>query len=512
MDFSRRDMLMTGAAGLALAGCGSGEPENLSAPVRMAPADDTPPAGSDPLAALDGVATAELIAKGDITAREAVAAAITRARALEPQVNGIVNETYEAALERAGSGDLSGPFAGVPFFVKDLFRTKGEPLEFGSRGFKGYVPDVTDPVIQGMLDAGLVSLGKSTTPEVGLISTTEPLSSGPTRNPWNLDHSPGGSSGGAAALTAARVVPFANASDGGGSIRIPASCCGLFGLKPSRGRTLPRDFDAPPPVEISVVLSVSRSVRDTAWLLDAVERKGSDAILAPVGRVTEPVARRLTIGFAPEPLIEADTAPEVAAAMEDVRGLLEGLGHTVKPVELPLDGPQFRDDFLLYWAAGAADFAMDAAKFSGKVVSDEIVEPWTQGLAQYFLARRDQLPAAIGRLQAFEARYEAALDTLGVDLLLTPTVATPPPSIGEQGPNVEFETLLDRVTRFAAFTSPQNVSGAAAMSVPLSWSAGGLPIGSHFAGRKGDEALLLALAYELEQAWPWADKVAPISA
>ena len=512
MNFSRRDMLLTGAAGLALAGCGPGESGNLSAPVRTAPDNEPAPAAtSDPLAELDGVATAELIAKGEITAREAVAAAIARAKALEPQINGIVNETYEAALARAET-ELSGPFAGVPFFVKDLHRTTGQPLEFGSRGFKGYVPDVTDPVIQGMFDAGLVSLGKSTTPEAGLISTTEPLSSGPTRNPWNLDHSSGGSSGGAAALTAARVVPFAQASDGGGSIRIPASCCGLFGLKPSRGRTLPRDFNGPPPVEISVVLSVSRSVRDTAWLLDAVERKGAEALLSPVGRIIEASSRRLTIGYAPEPLIEAETDPEVAAAMDSVRQLLEELGHTVKPVSLRLDGNQFKDDFLLYWAGGAAEFAMDSAKFSGKVVSDEIVEPWTQGLAQYFLARRGELPAAIGRLQAFEAQYENALSELGVDLILTPTVASAPPPIGYQGPEVDFDTLLERVVSFAAFTSPQNVSGAAAMSVPLSWSASGLPIGSHFAGRTGDEAMLLGLAYELEAARPWAGRRPPVSA
>lgn len=513
MEFSRRTVLLTGTAGLALSGCGGAETETARSPAKPSdPATLTPPeTPDDGLADLDGVATAELITKGDITAQEAVMSAIARAKALEPQINAIVNDNFERAAEQAASPP-PGPFSGVPFFVKDLANVKGRPLEYGSRGFKGFVSDETDPVIQGMFDAGLISLGKSTTPEVGAISTTEPLSSGDTRNPWSLDHSTGGSSGGAAALTAARVVPFAQASDGGGSIRIPASCCGLFGLKPSRDRTLPRKNTPAPPVDISVVLSVSRSVRDSAWLLDAVERKGDDAKLQPVGRITEASAKRLKIAYAPDPVTDARNTSDVSEALDDVAALVESLGHEVKPVSLPFDGAAFQDDFLLYWAAGAAEFAMDAAAYSGQVVGPDIVEPWTMGLTQFFLGRRDELPGAIQRLLAFQSEYEAFFSAQDVDLILTPTLCAPPTPIGFQAPTVEFDTLLERVNGFAAHTPMQNVAGAAAMSVPLSWNADGLPIGSQFAGKQGDDAMLLALAYELEEARPWADRKPPVSA
>ena len=506
---SRRHALMGATAGLALSACGvKGQASDTARPA-SAPALSPP--GADELARLDAIGTADLIRKGEVSSLEVVEAAIRRAAAVEPKLNGIVNDTFDLAMAQAKSPG-AGPFAGVPTFVKDLSDITGQPTEFGSRAFKGYIAETQAPFADAFLASGLISLGKSTTPESGAISTTEPIAHGPTRNPWNPEHSCGGSSGGAAALTAARVVPMAWASDGGGSIRIPASCCGLFGLKPSRGRTLPTRLGAPPQVDLSVVLSVSRSVRDTAALLDLVERKGDDAAFTPVGNVTAPGKRRLTIGLSIDPLVDRPVDAEVRAAIEDVAKLCESLGHTVKPVRFDVDGKAFSDAFLLYWAAGSAEFAESAARFTGKPIGPDILEPWSLGLVQYYAERKDQLESAIRTLQSVEPMYESAMSDAKIDVLLTPTLAAPPPAIGMQDPRVDFDILLERVLDYAPYTPLQNASGAAAMSVPLSWSAAGLPIGSHFAGRKGDEAMLLALAYELELARPWADRLPAVYA
>lgn len=498
MKITRREAMFGGAAGLALAACQE-KPELAS------------DAAAIELGELDGVATGELVSKGELSAVDVVEAAIRRARAVEPEINAIVNETFELALEQAKK-PVSGPFMGVPTFVKDLTDVTGQPTEYGSRGFKGYIAQAQAPFTDAYFKTGLISLGKSSTPESGAISTTEPLSSGPTRNPWNTAYSTGGSSGGAAALTAAGVVPFAYASDGGGSIRIPASACGLFGLKPSRGRTLPTRLQPPPEVDISVALSVSRTVRDSATLLCEVERTGSDAVYEPVGLVSEASSRRLRIGLMLEPLTGTPLDPEVRAALENVAELCESLGHTVMPVSFPIDAQPFSDAFLLYWAAGSAQFAQQASEFSGKPIGPEILEPWSLGLAQYYEANKDGMEDAIRILKEIEPVYDAFISGNQLDLILTPVLGTKPTEIGYQAPTVEFEVLRQRVLEIAPYTPLQNAAGAAAMSVPLSWSTDGLPIGSHFAGRKGDEKKLLELAFELEEARPWIGRKPPLYA
>jgi amidase len=498
---SRRQLLASGATALSLAACRS---------TADAPAGAVNGVTGAQLSALDGLATAALIAKGEITAAEAVGAAIERARLVNPKINAIVNDTFPSALAQAVN-PRPGVFSGVPTFIKDLQDVIGQPTEYGSRAYKGYIPTSQDPIVDAQLATGLISLGKSSTPESGAMSATEPLSSGPTRNPWNLEHTPGGSSGGAAALTAARVVPFADASDGGGSIRIPASCCGVFGLKPSRDRTVPVRRGDAPPLDISVVLAVSRSVRDSAAMLNAVERKGADALYPPVG-MAQSSTRRLRIGLDLAAPNGAPVDPEVIAAIESTAALCEALGHSVKPVKFDIGGSAVADAFLLYWGAGSAEFVQQVAKYTGKNPSPEIVEPWSLGLAQHYQANRDKLEAAIGMLRATDARTRDLHETLGIDVLLTPVLAKPPLRIGEQAPTREYEALRDTILGFAAFTAVQNASGAPAMSVPLSWSAAGLPIGSHFAARPGDEGLLLSLAFELEAARPWADRLPPVHA
>jgi len=457
---------------------------------------------------MDGVRTAQLIAKGEITSSEATEKAIARAEAVNPKINAIATEGFDAARDMAATNP-QGALGGVPTFIKDLADWKGLPTLFGSRAFKGNMATQDGMLSEAWRNTlGIVTLGKSTSPEMGLISSTEPVATGPTRNPWNTDHIPGGSSGGAAALVAARVVPFAHASDGGGSIRIPATCCGLFGLKPSHlAMPIGRPNQEGTPVDISVDLAVSQTVRDSAAIFAATAR--SEDLAKPV---TAPGTRHLKIAFAPHPATNAPLDPEVLAELEATAALCRDLGHEVIDYTIPFDGDEFADNFLLYWSAGAAQFSQDAAKFAGVPPSPDILEPWTLGLAQNFLARATELPGAIAYLQAFKGVYNSWFEEGGFDILLTPITASPAARIGEQDPTGPFEEVMERVLNFAAYASPMNVAGAPSMNVPLGQSAGGLPIGSMFSGRQNDDRTLLALAYELEEAKPWINRLPPVVA
>lgn len=469
---------------------------NACAPASIGAA--TPEAGF-----MDGVRTADMIAKGEITALEAVDAAIARAEAVNPKINAIATKGFEAARTRAATNP-QGAMGGVPSFIKDLADWKDLPTLFGSVAFKGNVAAEDGPLSAVWRDTlGVIPLGKSTSPEMGLISSTEPVVTGATRNPWNTDHIPGGSSGGAAALTSARVVPFAHSSDGGGSIRIPAACCGLFGLKPSHMATpIGRPSQEGSPVDISVDLCVSNTVRDSAAIFAATAR--TDALRVPV---TGPSTRRLKIGYAPNPITDVRLHPEVAAELDRTAALCRDLGHEVIDYSLPFDGDEFSDKFLLYWSAGAARFAQDAAKFAGKPPSPDILEPWTLALAQNFQSRATEIEAAIGYLIGFKTVYNNLFTDGGFDVLLMPTVASPAPKIGTQDPTRDFDTVMKNVLDFAAYTSPMNVSGAASFSIPLGMASNGLPIGSMFSGMQGDDRMLLALAYELEEARPWINRL-----
>ena len=502
---NRRRLLQTSsaiAAFGALGACAGADEETPEIDIETPPPSvETEVAGYSASAIPDGLAQLEQLASGETTALALTEAAIARAKAANPVINAVATESYDTALEAAATPD-DGAFGGVPTFIKDLLDWKGAQTLYGSRAFRGYIAPEDGEFAKAWRKAGVISLGKSTSPEMGLISSTEPLVTGATRNPHDLGRIPGGSSGGAAALVAARVVPFAHASDGGGSIRIPAACCGLFGLKPSRG-ALPISRDSGP-VDISVNHAVTLTVRDSAALFAAAEA-GIESDLTKTGNVTEASTRRLKIAYAPAPITAATLDAETQAGLDRTAELCRALGHEVIDYAMPIDGDRFSDAFLLYWAAGAAAFAQQASAFSGKPVGPDILEPWTLGLAAEFLGRQSDMPDAIAYLQAFEAEYHALFE--GFDLLLTPTVSTVPPKIGEQAPDGDYDAVRANVLNFAAFTAPMNVSGAASMSVPIQWSADGLPIGSMFSGKRGDDGLLLSLAYELEEAQPWIDRM-----
>lgn len=508
--FDRRGLLKSGAALAALvplAACASDtesseasatdESANAKSQTDEAPDVSTYTAQSIP----DGLSQVAMLASGETTSLALTQVAIERSRGANALINAVALETYDDALAEAETPP-DGQFGGVPTFIKDLLDWKGDQTMYGSRAFKGYIAPEDAAFAKAWRKAGVISLGKSTTPEMGLISSTEPLVTGATRNPYDLSRIPGGSSGGAAALVAARVVPFAHASDGGGSIRIPAACCGLFGLKPSRG-ALPMSRDSGE-VDISVNHAVTLTVRDSAALFAAAE-VDTQSDLSKTGSITEASTRRLKIAFAPEPVNGATLDSATRAGIERTAQLCRDLGHEVVDFVMPVDGQEFGDQFLMYWAAGAAAFAQSASQFSGKPVGPEIVEPWTLGLATQFLQRQDEIGDVIAYLKAFEGIYHSWFENF--DLILTPTVSTVAPKIGSQAPDGDFDAVMENVLNFAAFTSPMNVSGAASMSVPVQWSEEGLPIGSMFSGKRGDDGLLFALAYELEEAQPWIDRL-----
>lgn len=493
MKLSRRVFLKSTAATALVAGAyGAGLRPALAAPE---------------LAKMDALAQAGLVAKGDLTALDLVNAGIERVEQVNGQINAVVTPFYDRARD-AAKGDLpQGPFTGVPNLVKDLDNLAGTRATSGSRFFAENISKETDPLIAADQQAGFVMIGKSNTPEFGLLATTESLLLGPCHNPWNLDHSTGGSSGGAAAAVASGMVPLAHATDGGGSIRIPASCCGVFGLKPSRGRIFLGGRKLPG--DIGVQHCVSRSVRDSATLMDLTEMKGEKAVLAPVGRIEAPGKKRLRIAFNTENYYGMEPDADVKAAIEETAKLCADLGHEIVPVKNPVEGRAFIDAFLTVWASGPSDLVA-LAKENG-LDPDAVLEPWTVGLAKYFDAKpADALEVSLRNFAETTAKTNAFLAEY--DVWLTPVLATAPPKLGQQAPTVPFDTLYERTVDYVGYTPLHNVAGTPAMSVPLSWNEAGLPIGSQFAAPLGHENVLFALAFELEQARPWADKYPPMFA
>ncbi|MFC3580389.1 amidase [Sphingomonas hylomeconis] len=449
----------------------------------------------------DATETAAALRSGAVSALEVVDAAIARSESLNPKLNFLVTDDYDRARDRARAPLGDGPFAGVPFLIKDLDDLTGLPTRLGTRSTGGFsAAQRHAPLIDGMLATGLNPIGKSATPEHGFLPTTEPLAFGPTRNPWDPTRSAGGSSGGAAAATAAHVVPFAHASDGGGSIRIPASCCGLFGLKTSRNRTLATD-PGHFPMPLSVQLCVSRSVRDSAALLAAVEAK--DSGLPPVGLIRAPSSRRLRVGLVLDSLSGQSPDPEVAVAIQDTAALLEQLGHRVAPTAWPAPLVGMADAFLLVWSKGAANLLAEAGARLGRPPGLDEVEPFSLAMAAIVAgAPEGAVEQAMAYLGSLRPVYDAWLAEF--DVILSPVLSLPPPTIGWLAPDLPVDTMAERLTRYVGYTTPYNVVGAPAMSVPGTWSASGLPIGAQFGAAVGDEALLLGLAYELEAARPWA--------
>ncbi|MGZ4794673.1 MAG: amidase [Acidimicrobiia bacterium] len=470
------------------------------------------------LAALDATAHAELVARGDATPTELVDAAIARIEATNPELNAVIHPLFEQARARA-AGPLAGPFAGVPMVVKDLDgQLAGAPLHLGNRLLKeiGYVADASSHLFDKLEQAGFVIVGKTNTPEFGLQTTTEPHAYGATRNPWDPTRGPGGSSGGSAAAVAAGLVPVAHAGDGGGSIRIPASECGLVGLKPARGRVSVGPENGEVWNGLVARHVVARSVRDSAAILDVIagEMPGDPytappparPFLAEVGEDPRP----LRIGLrttAPGAMCEVD--PECVAAAERAAAVLESLGHTVEVASpAALDEADFVATFLGVVAANALALVEELGRMARRPVTEADVEPGTWALAEAGKAVTAlQYHDTIAAAHAWSRRVVGWWHTGHHDLLMTPTLAALPPELGLLNPGdgaPAMATILQ--TPYAAFAAPFNVTGQPAISLPLETSGSGLPIGIQLVGAAHREDLLLALAGQLERAVPWADR------
>lgn len=449
----------------------------------------------DALGTADVVDLLGALRRSDVSADELTDAALARSRDAQEALNPVVCWVDRPAVR---PGAEQAPLAGIPTFVKDSDDLAGLPTREGSRAVPDHPATEDSSMVALYRGLGVNVLGKSTMPEFGLTATTEPMLTGPTRNPWDPGRITGGSSGGSAALVASGAVPIAHANDGGGSIRIPAACCGLVGLKPSNGRLPVPEDSTNLPVQIVSQGVLTRSVRDTALFYAEVERAWPSE-LPPIGRVEGTSARRLRIGVIPEGLT-GPVSPEVAAATAATAELCAGLGHHVETTSLPVYD-KFGRDFLRYWAALAFALRLGGPRLYGPNFDRELMEPFSVGLAEYFAVVAGGIPASIRRLRGFAGQYARYFDDF--DVLLSPTVGYVPPEVGYLSPELDFRTHITRLLRFAGYTAVQNVAGTPGLSLPLGASATGVPIGLHFASALGDERTLLELAFELEAASPW---------
>jgi len=464
---------------------------------------------------MDATTMAALVREGNASPRELVDDAIARIDTLNPAINAVLHERFDKARAEADSANLAdGPFRGVPMLVKDLgCAIGGEPHHQGNQALKdaGYVAPHDSYLYRRFCELGLITLGRTNTPEFGSTVTTEPLAYGACRNPWNLDHSTGGSSGGSAAAVAAGLVPIAHANDGGGSIRVPASECGLVGLKPSRGRVSqgPDIGEAWGGATIDGV--VTRSVRDSATCLDGISGpEPGDPYCAP------PPARPFAAEVGADPgQLKIGIAPPVAGVHEECKAavdasatLLESLGHRVE-VSSPaaLEEERLLEEFVAVLAASTAADFNTLAQAVGRSVTAEDVEPdnWTFAEMGRAVSAADYL-ASLQWLHSWQRRLASWWADDGFDILVTPVIATPPPKIGYLS---DPELGGSRVREVLLFTAQFNVSGQPAVSLPLHQSADGLPVGVQFVGPSNDEAMLIRLAAQLEQAAPWESLTPP---
>lgn len=458
---------------------------------------------------LDGLAIADLVRKREVSPLEVLETAIARIEAYNPALNAVVASLYDEARQAIADGLPEGPFTGVPYVFKELVvSVAGAPTTFASRLYAENRPPAESELVKRCRRAGLVFVGKTNSSEFGLQPVTEPHLFGPTRNPWNRNYSPGGSSGGSAAAVAAGMLPMGHATDGGGSIRIPASCCGLFGMKPTRARITAGPESGEGLAGLASQHAVSWSVRDNAALLDATAGPmpgdpyyppaPSESYLAQASR--DP--GRLRIAFSTAAPNGAAIHPDCAEATRNAARLCEELGHSVEEAMPEFDIAAVEHAFSVAFQANT--MANIARATGGGLPEDGMIEPLTRAIAERGLAMG--APDYIRALQTMQRETRRIAQFFErYDVWLTPTLATPPPLIGTFDSDItEVDLWMSRLMGFIPFTFLQNVTGQPGMSVPLAMSAGGLPIGCHFAGRYGEEGMLYALAGQIERARPWA--------
>lgn len=455
----------------------------------------------DALGELDAIGAADAIRCRAVSRAEVVDAAIARTLKVDPQLNGLAYEAFDRARTRAAATrPYGGFFDGVPTYVKDNVAVEGMPTMEGTDAWQPRVETADGDFARAYLATGLVPLGKTQLSEFGFSAVAEHPRLGPVRNPWNTDYTAGASSSGSGAFVAAGVVPIAHANDGGGSIRIPASCNGLVGLKPSRGR-LPLDGNMREmPIRIVANGVVTRSVRDTAAFYREAEKAWCNTKLAPIGDVTGPGRRRLRVAVFTKS-VKRECSPEMREATLTTAALLERLGHRVEHLDEPPVPESFIEDFLLYWALLAMALVRGGKSRYGPSFDRCKLDNLTLGLDAFAARNLHRLPLAIVRLATLRRRMLHRVRNY--DVLLTPTLAEAPPRVGHLDPSADYDQIIERLVDWVAFTPLQNVTGDPAISLPLAHSASGLPLGMMFSARLGDDATLLELAYELEAAVPF---------
>ena len=486
----------------------------------------------------DGLGLAELVRRGEVQAIELAEEAISRIERVNPDLNAVIEPLYDQARKVAAGELPQGPFQGVPFLVKDIMGDiAGVPSRRSCRFLQDYVVDVDSEIVCRYRTAGLVIAGKTNMPELGLLPVTEPELFGPTCTPWDPARTSGGSSGGSAAAVAARMVPLAHGNDGGGSIRVPASCCGVFGLKPTRGRTPTGPALAEGWQGMAINHGLTRTVRDSAALLDATAgpEVGAPYYAQPPERpFLEEVgadAGRLRIAFTTKPLLPGEIHPDCVKATEETAKLCEELGHELVEAGPQLDGAAFAKAFLIMVCGETRAAVVEAEGLVGAKATSDGFEPTTWALSllgQQFSA--GEFAEAVMYLKNTAMSVGAFFEDY--DLLLTPTLATPPPmhgSLQASGTDLMAMKVLGRINAgkllqtfadmdalaaetfaFIPHLPVFNATGQPAMSVPLHWNDEGLPVGSHFVARYGDEAALFRLAAQLEEARPWIDRLPPV--
>jgi len=487
---------------------------------------------SDDLYTYDGIALGDLISRGEIEASELLEVVIARIEKINPEINAVIYKLYDRA--RADAKDLSrhrpakrsnmDVFKGVPFLLKDLIaESTGTPFSEGSKAIGGYISRIDTELVKRIKNAGMIIAGKTNAAEFGLLPASETIFHGSTVNPWDSTLTPGGSSGGSAAAVAAGIVPMAHGNDGGGSIRIPASCCGLFGLKPTRGRNPIGPLFGDIGGGILHEHAVTRTVRDSAALLDITSGPDiGDPYCAPpksrpfADEVGETVAP-LKIGFLttiPDGWNETTTIhPDCIEAVKDAAALCEDLGHHIQEIDADLLGfPDIPQKFGVLFACFVGQVVAYWERELGRKIGSDELEPTTWKMYQdgKNISGADYL-VAVEELQRFSRKVAHWYHDNQFDLLLTPTMSIPPTPLGDFALTEEDpKKWIRRALSFVVFTRTQNITGDPAMSVPLYWNESNVPIGVQFAGRFGDEATLFRLAAQLEQTRPWTDNIPPI--
>ena len=481
----------------------------------------------------DGLGLAELVRKKKVAPIELVEEAIQRIETHNPKLNAVINKLYDQARDTAKVGLSNGPFRGVPFLMKDLMATlEGIPTSMGNKLWKDIPAKVDSELARRWLDSGVIVVGKTNTPEFGLTPYTESETFGPARNPWDTERTPGGSSGGSGAAVAARIVPMATGGDGGGSIRIPSSACGVFGLKPTRGRTPTGPEIGEEWSGFTIEHVLTRSVRDSAAMLDATAGAdvGAPYVIPEAGPFLKEVDKKpgkLKIAFSTKPMLGKNVHADCVQGVEETVQLLQGLGHEVVEAAPEIDGEAYSLAFLTILAGYMRADIEEAAEAAGKKVSVNDFDVTTFGVGLFgTILKASDYVRAMRYLQKVSRQVGRFFEDY--DVLLTPVLNQPPVKIGELAPSPSEQTMIKTIARLGAnwvldamgiikplaaqtyefipWTPVFNVTGQPAMSVPLHWNEAGLPIGMHFVGRWGDEASLFRLAGQLEKAKPWFDK------